>query len=137
MKTFFTPDEVCNALCATHATESDMFLRTDNKVFSMEIPIACTLSAVEAHSQLGEWKEMVDRCVERVSRVSQSRLDLTLRNDLADFTSLVRLVQREKACCAFFEFAFDVEASGVTLVIRVPEDAVAVLDGFRTSIDAS
>jgi hypothetical protein len=103
----------------------------------MEIPIACTLSAVEAHTQLGEWQAVLDRCVERVSRVSSTRLDLTLRSDLVDLTPFVRLVQREKACCAFFEFAFDVRASGVTLVVQVPENAVRVLEEFVVSISAS
>jgi hypothetical protein len=134
---FLTPDDVSYVMCASRETVLDVFLQSDNKVFSVEIPIACTLSEVEAHSQIGDWQKMVDRCVERVSRVNQNRLDLTLRSDLVDLTSFVRLVQREKACCAFFEFAFDVEAAGVTLVVRVPENAVGVLDEFVANINAS
>lgn len=114
-----------------------MFLKPDNKVSSVEIPIACTLSELEAHTQIDEWKALVDRCVEDVTRVGQNQLELTLRSDLVDLTSFVRLVQREKACCAFFEFTFDVEASGVTLVVRVPDNGVDVLDRFLASITAS
>jgi hypothetical protein len=103
----------------------------------VEIPIACTLSEKQAHAQLGEWQELVARSVRRTSRVASTRLDLTLRSDLVDLISLVRLVQREKECCAFFEFTLDIKADAVALVIEVPEEADGVLDEFVASISAT
>jgi hypothetical protein len=112
----------------------NMFVTSDNKVSSVEIPVACTLSPLEAHTRVEEWQVMVDRCVANVSRVDSNRLDLSLHPDLDDVASLMKLVQQEKACCAFFDFTFAVEADAVTLVVRVPESAVGVLDEFAASL---
>lgn len=134
---FFTPDEVNNVFRSTEKTLLVALLRRGNKVFSVEFPIVCTLGEKQAHAQLGEWQEMVSRAVERTSRVAPTRLDLALRSDLVDLTSLVRLVQREKACCAFFEFTLAINANAVTLVVEVPDEANGVLDEFVASISAT
>jgi hypothetical protein len=80
---------------------------------------------------------MVNRCVERVSRVADNQLDLVLRSDFEDLTSLVRLTQREKDCCRFFTFTLDIDTNVVTLVVQVPDDAGDVLTAFASSIGAT
>jgi hypothetical protein len=51
-------------------------------------------------------------------------------HDLDELPRLVSLAQREKACCQFFDFTFEVEADSIALVIEVPGDAAPVLDEF-------
>ena len=96
----------------------------------MEIPLACSLDAAHARAQLGEWKELLSRTVTDTFRAAPGRLELTLRRELHDVSALVELAQREKACCPFFEFTLAIEATHVTLVAEVPEDASSILDEF-------
>ena len=57
-----------------------------SNVEKMKIPIACSLEAGEARSQLGEWKQL-RRVVGRVERVSPNRLELDLLPE-ADIASI-------------------------------------------------
>ena len=95
----------------------------------MKIPIACTLAASDARSQLGEWEEILRRAVGGSERVSANRLELTLVPD-ADIGSIISLAQRETTCCAFFSFAVAIRADHLVLVVEVPDDAVGILDQF-------
>lgn len=40
----------------------------------------------------------------------------------------MQLARREKACCPFFGFTFEVEVDGVAMRIEVADDAVPALD---------
>ncbi len=94
----------------------------------MRIPIACTLDAVSARDQVEEWRQLLGGSVAVVERPSPVELHLVLRSDLANLTEVVRLAQREKECCAFFEFALRIEPATVRLVVSVPPEASALLD---------
>ena len=96
----------------------------------MRIPIACSLSESAARSQLGEWHTLLESSVVATDRPCPSELSLRLRPDLAQLESIVRLAQREKACCPFFDFAIAIEAEAIALRVSVPPDAVSLLDGF-------
>ncbi len=50
---------------------------------------------------------------------------------------LVVLARKEKACCAFFEFRFDIGADATTLVVEVPGGAETVLREFARWADDS
>jgi hypothetical protein len=63
-------------------------------------------------------------------RVSPTELALRLRDDLDQIGAIIRLAQREKACCPFFDFAIQIEAETITLRITVPQDGAALLDHF-------
>lgn len=63
-------------------------------------------------------------------RVSPTEISLRLRDDLDQIEAIIRLAQREKACCPFFDFAIRIEAETVTLRISVPQDNAALLDHF-------
>ena len=96
----------------------------------MRIPIACTLDDGSAHDQVEEWRQLLAGSVAVVERPSPVELHLVLRPDLAGLTDVVRLAQREKACCAFFDFALRIEPAAVRLVVSVPAEASALLDEF-------
>jgi len=93
----------------------------------MKVPIACTLRPAEASHQLDEWRQVLRRVVGGAERASVNRLELSLLPD-ADIESLVRLAQREVACCAFFSFAIEIQADRLVLTVEVPDGAVEVLD---------
>jgi hypothetical protein len=97
---------------------------------TMEIPIACSLSAVAARSQLDEWRDLLEASVARTDRLSPTELSFRLNDDLTQLAALVQLAQREKACCPFFRFVIRIDADAIVLHVSVPEDAVSVLDGF-------
>lgn len=92
----------------------------------MKIPIACSLEAGAAKSQLGEWRELLDR-VDLRDRVSPTRLELgpLCHSDIED---VVHLAQREAACCPFFTFKIEIGHDRLALAIEVPDEAVEVLD---------
>lgn len=96
----------------------------------MAVPIACTLSETAARSQLTEWRDVLAATVVSADRVSPTEVSLRLRDDLSNLEALVRLAQREKACCAFFDFALHVQADAVSLGVSVPEGAISILDGL-------
>ncbi len=97
---------------------------------SAAIPIACTLSPAAADVRLDEWSRVLRRAVVAVERPGPQRLHLALAEDPTAVAELLVLARAEKECCRFFDFTFEIEVDGVRLVIGVPPDAVAVLDGF-------
>jgi len=100
----------------------------------VSIPIACTLDAAAARTQLHEWRRLVTDAVERCVRVSPTRTDLVLRSDFVDLSPLAHLTQLETRCCAFFRFTFEVHASNFVLTVEVPTEASPVLQSFIDEI---
>lgn len=96
----------------------------------MKVPIACTLSSADASDRVEEWRAVLGAAVRRVARPTPARAELRLVGEPGDIAKLVDLARREKACCGFFGFTFEVTAEGVTLVVTVPDEAVGVLDDF-------
>jgi hypothetical protein len=97
----------------------------------VDVPIACSLTTTAARSQLDEWRELLATMADAAERVSPTELSLRLRDDRLDqIDAVVRLAQREKACCPFFDFAIRIEADTVTLRISGPADAASLLDNF-------
>jgi hypothetical protein len=103
----------------------------------MEIPIACTLGATEALTQFGEWKDLLSQLATNTSRTAPGRLEIILPTDLTNVTALIQLAQREKACCAFFDFTLEINAERVTLAIDVPLEASSILDDFQANLAPS
>ncbi len=93
----------------------------------MDVPVACSLSAVEARTQLGEWRELIRGEVARAGRPSPTRAELLLRPD-GDVGAVADLARREVACCPFFEMVIEVTADGLILVVEVPADGAGALD---------
>jgi hypothetical protein len=95
-----------------------------------DIPIACTLTAPEQDDRVEEWRQVLGHSVAGAERRSPLELRLPLRDGPADIGTLALLAQKEKACCAFFGFRFEVEADRVTFVMSVPDGAETLLDHF-------
>ena len=96
----------------------------------MDVPIACSLTDAAARAQLGEWRTTMAAATDAAERRSPTELSLRLRADLAGLSDLVRLAQREHACCPFFDFTLRITAASSSLVISVPPEAAPVLDMF-------
>lgn len=93
----------------------------------VNIPVSCSLEQSDARSQLGEWQEVLRSVVDRSERVSPNRLELSLIPG-SEIGSVVRLAQREVACCPFFAFTLEIGAERLVLVVEVPNDAIEILD---------
>jgi hypothetical protein len=104
------------------------------RVTSMEIPIACSLDTSDARAQLEDWQELFSRVMTHVDRVSLRRFEISLQLDLAELSELVKLAQREKACCPFFDFSLIIDSTMTTFVVEVPDGASPVLDQFIANI---
>jgi hypothetical protein len=89
----------------------------------VDMPIACSLTGTDAQAQLGEWRNLLATSVDSVGQISRTELPLRLRNDLAPLEALIRLAQREKACCPFIGFTIAIGAHSLTLHVSVPEEA--------------
>jgi hypothetical protein len=100
---------------------------------TMEIPVACTLSHTAAHGQIEEWRTVLAASTVSRQRLSPTEAAVALRGDFSHLESLVRLAQREKACCAFFDFSLRIETDAITLVVSVPPEAASALDHFAPS----
>jgi hypothetical protein len=96
----------------------------------MRIPIACSLTDTDAAAQLDEWKSVLAAFTVTRRRLSPTELWLGLGDDLAQVEAVVRLAQREKACCPFFDFTLRIEADAVALTIAAPLEAASLLDQF-------
>jgi hypothetical protein len=98
----------------------------------MDVPIAYGLSGTAARAQLGEWRTLLATSAVATDRVSAAELSVCLRDDPGQIQAVIRLAQREKACCPFFDFGIRAEA--ITLHISVPEDAAWVLDTLAAQV---
>ncbi len=98
--------------------------------FPAPVPIACTLSAADAHDQIDEWRALLATEAVEARRVSPTQLHFRLQDDSARLGEIVSLARREKACCPFFDFSLMIEPDAVRLAISVPEAGVPVLDTF-------
>ena len=96
----------------------------------MKQPIACSLDAPDAASQIDEWRQVLDALVTAVEWVDPTHVRMPLRGDAGAVATLVALAQREAACCPFFRFSIDVDADGLAFTASVPADAAPILEQF-------
>ena len=94
-----------------------------------DVPIACTLSADGVVERVGEWRDFLASMVQTIE-ATPNRAVVHLINDDQAVLMAASLAEREKACCAFFEFSLDVAASGTDLHIAVPAEAEPILAGL-------
>jgi hypothetical protein len=99
----------------------------------VRIPISCSLEQSDAQSQLAEWQGVLRQVVYRSERVSPNRLELKLIPD-SEIAPVIRLAQREVACCPFFTFTFEIGADGSVLAVDVPDDAIEILDHLAANV---
>jgi hypothetical protein len=92
-------------------------------------PIACSLDADGARSQLDEWHAVLRAAVVSTERETTTLVRMRLRAD-AEVARIVALAEREVACCPFFRFAIEIDTNGLALTVTVPPDAADVLVAF-------
>jgi hypothetical protein len=102
----------------------------------MQVPIACTLGRGDATERVDAWREALATSITSVARPTPGRVELHLVHDPGRIGVLVDLASREKACCEFFDFSIQIDALGATLVVAVPDEALAVLDEFEAMAKA-
>jgi hypothetical protein len=96
--------------------------------------IACSLAGADAGAQVEEWHRLLAHPSLEVGRTSPTVLAIRWDGGpdqlhrLDQFEAVVQLARREKACCPFFGFTFEVGVDGVTMRIEVADDAVPALD---------
>jgi hypothetical protein len=117
---------------AAHVRAARMVGHAVITLAAMDVPIACSLPAAAARSQLGEWRDLLSVAITETSRVSATEVSLRLRDDLTQLPAIVRLAQREKACCPFFGFGIRIDADTIALHVSVPAEASSILDGFTS-----
>jgi hypothetical protein len=98
----------------------------------VRIPIVCTLTATDAESRAGEWREFLATSTTASERLSGHQLRVRLASAPDALAAAVDLAQREKACCAFFEFSIDVAADQLWLRVTVPPEASSILDDLAS-----
>jgi hypothetical protein len=100
-------------------------------------PLACTLSAEAESDRVEEWRGFLRGSIAVVERTNDRQLRLRLVDATTALTTAVDLAQREKACCAFFEFSIEVDAASCWFVVRVPPGASDLLADFAARIPAA
>lgn len=98
----------------------------------MRIPIACTLTADGAVDRIEEWRAFLATSTGTVERSNAQQLRIRLIASAGVLDRAVDLAQREKECCAFFDFAVAREAEAFWLRVRVPPEASGTLDDFAS-----
>jgi MerR family copper efflux transcriptional regulator len=89
--------------------------------------IACTLSAGSMKGRMADWQALLAHVERRTS------IDGGVRSVFAPslpMDDLTRLVAAEQDCCQFFRFAITVDARGVALEVRAPEDARSIVESM-------
>ena len=98
----------------------------------MRAPIACTLTADGARERSEEWRNFLAGSAGTLERISPQCIRIRLDPSAKAVESAADLAQREKACCAFFDFAIEIEADAFWLRVRVPPEASSTLEEFAT-----
>ena len=92
-------------------------------------PIACSLSLAELGGRLGEFERLFAAHLVAVRR-GPRWLELTLGGEGLVVADVNDLIEREHACCSFFDFKLLVSDDRLVVEMRAPERAGSVLDGF-------
>ena len=115
-------DEPCGAGCACLESDDDRPVPVEfGTTKSGAVPIACTLQPGEMPDRIADWQRLLDVAIGR-SRTDDGRIrvEFTAGFDVAE---LVRIVQAEQQCCAFFAFAVTFDERGTALEVDAPAEA--------------
>ncbi|WP_069159800.1 hypothetical protein [Nocardia altamirensis] len=96
------------------------------------VPDACTLPTAAQPLRVAEFDRFFAAYVLRSTRPERTRLELHI--PVGAIAPGKDLARREVACCSFFTFDFDLDASGPVLRIEVPPTRVDVLDAVQDRV---
>ncbi|MFC9891919.1 heavy metal-responsive transcriptional regulator [Streptomyces pilosus] len=90
-----------------------------------EAPVACTLGGSELGERTAQWQALVAQATGREDVTDGLRLTFPPAPELA--AELASLAASEQDCCAFFDFTLNLAPARLTLTVRAPEAAGALL----------
>jgi DNA-binding transcriptional MerR regulator len=93
-----------------------------------EPEIACALEADAMPDRLVEWQNVLSHARQR-STTSEGRLRIEFSSDV-DVAALIRFVEAEQRCCAFFSFALTLDVRGIALEVDAPNSAAPMIDAL-------
>ena len=93
--------------------------------------MACSLGAGDLEERVRAWERLAR--AELVGGEDRGAA-LVLRFRPPARAELERLVELERDCCAFLDFAVEPEGADVVLRVSGPPEAAATLDGFRSML---
>ena len=130
------PDGACDADCGCVSDTRDLssgvatvqpVSLSTKPIAPGEPAIACTLSAGSVKGRIADWKALLAH-VDRRERVDGGVRSVFSGSVPID--ELMRLVAAEQDCCQFFRFAITVDARGVALEVRAPDEARAIVESM-------
>ena len=96
-----------------------------------DAPIACTLDSAARPQRLTDWQRALARVTARERVNGGLRLSFGADVEVAE---IAQLAQAEHGCCSFFAFAITVDARGIALEVRAPDDAAELVDSLFGSV---
>ncbi len=123
------PDGACDERCGcTTVPASTVIPLVDTPTRPDDpSPIACTLPVDAMPARLEDWAGMLRFVTSRSSVDGGVRLELDPAVPLGD---IAVLAGAEQDCCRFFSFVLTLDARGVGLEVRAPDDARSIVDAL-------
>jgi hypothetical protein len=101
-----------------------------------ELPIACSLSAVELPARLAEMNDLGRAALVGVEQRTGTAL-LRFRSGGGASERLAAIVAAERRCCGFLDMSVsEIGGDALTLTIGAPDDAAPVLDELVAAFTA-
>jgi hypothetical protein len=92
-----------------------------------DTPNTCSLDSAGQEKRFGEFAELASvALVDAVRTPDGARLQL--RRDDSVEASLRRLIEAERRCCSFLEFAVDLRCAGILVEVSGPPSARPLID---------
>jgi hypothetical protein len=92
-----------------------------------DTPNTCSLDGAGQEKRFGEFAELASVALLEAARTPQGAR-LLLRRDDSVQASLGRLIEAERRCCSFLEFAVDVRDAGIWVEVSGPPSAGPLID---------
>ena len=120
------PDGACDDRCGCTTVAASTVIPLVEKATRPDepSPIACTLPADAMPGRIGDWAGSLGFVTARSSVDGGVRLELDPAVPIGD---LARWPHEEQECCRFFSFALTLDARGVGLEVRAPDDALPIV----------
>lgn len=86
-----------------------------------QLPVACSLDAVDARAQLDAWKALAPH--ERSREDIPGGVRVVYAQEAAE--ELERVAEAERACCGFLDITLEAATEGMVLTVLAPEEILA------------
>lgn len=85
-------------------------------------PVACSLTSADARSRQAEWRRLL-RGAALTRNALPGGMRIELHSDESVRSELARLVQLERVCCPFLDFAIEESDGKLILTVAAPPEA--------------